>query len=391
MRNNNQQKRTRGRNNGNRRSQNPLTRVYESNGPDVKVRGTAQHVVEKYQQLARDAQATGDYVAAENYLQHAEHYYRIIAAAQAQFGVQGQPYQRSDDDEFDDEMDEGGSDNQPVYQAREQAPRDNGQRDNGHRDGGQRDGGQRDGNQRDGGPREGQRDFFRDRDNRRDNRERGQDRNQERGPDRNQERGPDRSQEQRGQERAQDRGQERGQDRDRSERPDRPEREPREGRWSRESRPYRDNRAPREGGDAGYRDPAQQPQPRLGPEVEAEIGLPAFITQSGGTAPVSPAAARKTEAPADAVEPKAVAAPAPVAAPVAPAPAAPVEAPPAAEAPAPKTRTRAAKPAAAVAPEEAPADDTEGRAPRTRRRRYRRSDTEGEGEGSEPAAAEVAE
>ncbi len=54
-----------------------------SNGPDVKIRGNAQHVAEKYLQLARDAHTGGDPVAAENYLQHAEHYFRLIAAAQA--------------------------------------------------------------------------------------------------------------------------------------------------------------------------------------------------------------------------------------------------------------------------------------------------------------------
>src|SRR6266536_2056111 len=70
---NGQNKRMRGRN---RKGQNPLTRIYESNGPDVKVRGTASHVAEKYIQLARDAQASGDPVAAENYYQHAEHYFR---------------------------------------------------------------------------------------------------------------------------------------------------------------------------------------------------------------------------------------------------------------------------------------------------------------------------
>ena len=70
---NGQNKRMRGRN---RKGQNPLTRVYESNGPDVKIRGTASHVAEKYIQLARDAQASGDPVAAENYYQHAEHYFR---------------------------------------------------------------------------------------------------------------------------------------------------------------------------------------------------------------------------------------------------------------------------------------------------------------------------
>jgi len=72
-------KRMRGRG---RKGPNPLTRTYESNGPDVKIRGTAQHIAEKYQQLARDAQASGDRIMSENYLQHAEHYLRIIAAAQ---------------------------------------------------------------------------------------------------------------------------------------------------------------------------------------------------------------------------------------------------------------------------------------------------------------------
>ena len=72
-----------GGNNNNRKGPNPLTRSYESNGPDVKVRGTAQHVAEKYMSLARDAQSSGDRVMAENYLQHAEHYNRIIAAAYA--------------------------------------------------------------------------------------------------------------------------------------------------------------------------------------------------------------------------------------------------------------------------------------------------------------------
>ena len=88
---NGQNKRMRGRNN--RKSHNPLTRVYESNGPDVKIRGTAHHVAEKYLQLARDAQSSGDPIAAENYFQHAEHYFRLIAAAQEQFR-QNQPFQQ---------------------------------------------------------------------------------------------------------------------------------------------------------------------------------------------------------------------------------------------------------------------------------------------------------
>jgi Domain of unknown function (DUF4167) len=98
----------RGRNNNRNKGPNPLTRSYESNGPDVKIRGTAQHIADKYAQLARDAQASGDPVAAENYLQHAEHYYRIIAAAQEQFRDQfGAPYQRPFDDDGDEDAGAG--------------------------------------------------------------------------------------------------------------------------------------------------------------------------------------------------------------------------------------------------------------------------------------------
>ena len=72
-------KRSRGRG---RRQQNPVNRSYDSNGPDVRVRGTASQVYEKYQALARDAMASGDRVMAENYGQHAEHYYRIMLSLQ---------------------------------------------------------------------------------------------------------------------------------------------------------------------------------------------------------------------------------------------------------------------------------------------------------------------
>lgn len=91
----------------NRKSHNPLGRLYESNGPDVKIRGTAAHVAEKYVQLARDAQSSGDPVAAENYFQHAEHYFRLIAAAQEQFR-QTQPFLRSDGEQRDDGYDDDG-------------------------------------------------------------------------------------------------------------------------------------------------------------------------------------------------------------------------------------------------------------------------------------------
>lgn len=61
-------------------SHNHGNRSLESNGPDVKIRGTAAQIYEKYSQYARDAQSGGDRVKYENYLQHAEHYYRVMAA-----------------------------------------------------------------------------------------------------------------------------------------------------------------------------------------------------------------------------------------------------------------------------------------------------------------------
>ncbi len=73
---------TQGGNGGGKPQQN-ANRAFESNGPDgVKIRGHAQHVFEKYQQLARDASSSGDRVLAENYLQHAEHYFRVLRAVQ---------------------------------------------------------------------------------------------------------------------------------------------------------------------------------------------------------------------------------------------------------------------------------------------------------------------
>jgi hypothetical protein len=115
---NGQSKRMRGRN---RKSQNPLTRVYESNGPDLKVRGTASHIADKYIQLARDAQASGDPVAAENYYQHAEHYLRLIAAAQEQFR-QANPYYRPENEQREDNDDDGDDEGAEPMGGGEQQP-----------------------------------------------------------------------------------------------------------------------------------------------------------------------------------------------------------------------------------------------------------------------------
>ena len=149
MRNGQNNKRMRNRNNNNsnnnnnnRRGQNPMTRVFESNGPDIKIRGTASHVAEKYVQLARDARSSGDPVAAENYYQHAEHYFRLIAAAQEQFR-QNQPQPRTENempstDEGDDEGESFSNFGQePGFVPQQQqpfVPRETPQRDHTQRD-----------------------------------------------------------------------------------------------------------------------------------------------------------------------------------------------------------------------------------------------------------------
>jgi Domain of unknown function (DUF4167) len=132
---NGQNKRMRGRNNNQQhhhhhhrnKNQNPMARVFESNGPDVKIRGNPSVIAEKYVQLARDAQSSGDPVAAENYYQHAEHYNRLIAAAQEQFRQQNPQFNnrpetdmRSDmrDDSFEDGDEESaGNQQQPMQNA----------------------------------------------------------------------------------------------------------------------------------------------------------------------------------------------------------------------------------------------------------------------------------
>ena len=251
-------KRMRSRNgNNNRKGPNPLTRSYESNGPDVKIRGTPHHVAEKYLQLARDAQTSGDPVMAESYLQHAEHYFRVIAAAQLQ-QVQSQAgYVRApgepEPEDNDDDDDVGGLPDRfasPVERQPPQvpfqppqpqpAPLQNRPAFNGDRQGGDRFAQDRQGQDRQGQDRPGQ-----DRPG------------QDRGP-RQDRRYPDRN--------------------------DRDTRQDRQGRDFRPRDPYR----------AGQ-DPQSQPQPPVdreprGPASDAEAGgpvLPAFITapvRGGGAA-----------------------------------------------------------------------------------------------------------
>lgn len=118
----NQNRRSRGRS---RKTPNPLTRSYESNGPDVKVRGTPAHIAEKYGALARDAHSSGDRIAAESYFQHAEHYNRIVAAAQLQQAQQTSNRDNSGDEDGDDET---------RAQPREERPEASAQGENGRGD-----------------------------------------------------------------------------------------------------------------------------------------------------------------------------------------------------------------------------------------------------------------
>lgn len=130
-------RRARGRgNNSGRRSNIPnRNQTFDSNGPDVRIRGTAFQVNEKYQALARDASGSGDRIMAENYFQHAEHYHRIIEAINE---AQSQTQQQSE-----------GRDG--AHRHRDGGARDSGHRDNGHRDAGARDGANRDGAARENG------------------------------------------------------------------------------------------------------------------------------------------------------------------------------------------------------------------------------------------------
>jgi hypothetical protein len=127
MRQGQQNRRGRGRSNSNsnnnnhnsgRKQQNTLARNYESNGPDVKIRGSANQIAEKYMTLARDASSAGDIVMAENYLQHAEHYNRIIMAAQSQHQSQSQAQTQPQIQQPSIEQPEQDEANAPIQQDR---------------------------------------------------------------------------------------------------------------------------------------------------------------------------------------------------------------------------------------------------------------------------------
>ena len=114
-RNNNQQPKGRGPS---------RNQTFDSNGPGVRVRGNAHQVVEKYQALARDASASGDRVLMENYLQHAEHYYRIILAQNQNNPVKAQRLDQGNAliGDADDYEDDGAQSDQPSVRYTQSEP-----------------------------------------------------------------------------------------------------------------------------------------------------------------------------------------------------------------------------------------------------------------------------
>ncbi|MFN7304942.1 MAG: DUF4167 domain-containing protein [Phenylobacterium sp.] len=202
-------KRQRGRNRsaGGKPQQHNANRALESNGPEgVKVRGNAQTVLERYQQLARDAASSGDRVLAENFLQHAEHYFRLIRAMQptrpaseiigrdqfnsgfdVDFEEEGAEATEAEPSEPEGETRERGSwrdrdDRRERFRDRDDRPRDDRQRDDRPRDDRPREDRPREDRPRDDRPREdrprveraegSRRERWRDRDDRQEQRNR---------------------------------------------------------------------------------------------------------------------------------------------------------------------------------------------------------------------------
>lgn len=85
----------RNRGGGNNQGGNVVNRTYDSSGPEGKVRGTPSQVIEKYNQLARDAQLSNDRVAMENFQQHAEHYMRLLSEAQKEMDAKREEQEKA--------------------------------------------------------------------------------------------------------------------------------------------------------------------------------------------------------------------------------------------------------------------------------------------------------
>lgn len=103
--------------NRNRNTGNVTNRVFDSSGPDSRVRGTPQQIIDKYQALARDAHLSGDRVATENFLQHSEHYSRLLGEAQRELAEQQEQQQKAHERANQNAQSSGGQHAQHVNQT----------------------------------------------------------------------------------------------------------------------------------------------------------------------------------------------------------------------------------------------------------------------------------
>ncbi|MDO5633120.1 MAG: DUF4167 domain-containing protein [Paracoccus sp. (in: a-proteobacteria)] len=111
--------RSRNKSNRQRSLGNIVNRVFDSSGPEGKVRGTPQQIIDKYLALARDAQLSNDRVAEQSFLQHAEHYTRMLGEAQREMAERQQHNQQQGRDGRDDDRDGNGSGYQGQHQNRD--------------------------------------------------------------------------------------------------------------------------------------------------------------------------------------------------------------------------------------------------------------------------------
>jgi hypothetical protein len=121
--------RSRSKSNRNRSMGNIVNRVFDSSGPEGKVRGTPQQIIDKYNQLARDAQLGNDRVAFENFQQHAEHYTRMLSEAQREQDQRREQHEREQESRRDQRDDTRGQNNGGGDQPQGGQPQDGGHDD----------------------------------------------------------------------------------------------------------------------------------------------------------------------------------------------------------------------------------------------------------------------
>lgn len=141
MRSSKSRSRNKNRNRNNQGGGNIVNRVFDSSGPEGKVRGTPAQIIEKYNQLARDAQLSGDRVAVENFQQHSEHYTRMLAAAQKEIDARQAQHNQNQQNNNQQNNQQGGNQNGGQPQNNQQGNTDGANQQggqNGNQQGGNR-------------------------------------------------------------------------------------------------------------------------------------------------------------------------------------------------------------------------------------------------------------